>query len=127
MNHERVLAAMDKNITQAERDISRAQARLGQLTSARAQYAAACGLAKRGRDEGAATLRLLLGVMKDGGDWRVADIVAALKKEGTRLSCTSVSAKLAGETTTIGPFQRVSRGVYRLKPEIIARWAKTAA
>jgi hypothetical protein len=91
------------------------------------QYAAGCGLAKRGRDDAGGTLSLLLCLMQNGEDWRVADIVAAIRKGGIHISSTYVSAKLSAGATAGGPFERVSRGVYRLKPEVAARWAKPAA
>ena len=121
MNHERVLAVMDK-------DINKTRAKLDQLTNARNQYALACGLVKRGRGNGGCSLlSTLLGVMEDGNAWRVMDLVAALKKQGQVVSRAYVSAAMARGADADGPFERTKKGVYRVKPDTVAKWARKVA
>jgi hypothetical protein len=126
MEHERVLATMDKEIDAARRT-------LDQLTTARQSYAAAHGLTGRkavtstnGEPLAGSLSSVLLRVMADGAWWHVDDVVAAVQKERTTSKGT-VNTALARGSQEGGPFERGQRrGTYQVRPEVIARWAAAA-
>ncbi len=127
MNHERVLAALDAEVASARR-------RLEQLTTARSTYAAAHGLTGRkavtspdGGPVAGSLATVVLRVMRDGADWRVDDVTAAVQAERSTTRA-SVNATLYRGSLEGGPFVRGERrGTYRVRPEIAAQWAGAKA
>jgi hypothetical protein len=121
MDHERVLAAMDKEIDAAQRKVD-------QLTTARQSYAAAHGLTGRkavtstnGEPVKGSLGSVLLRVMANGAWWHVAEVVAAVQGERTA-SKGSVNSTLARSAQEGGHFERGQRGTYRVRPEVVAGW-----
>jgi hypothetical protein len=127
MDHERVLALMDK-------DIQIAQLKLDRLIAARSSYAAAHGLTARRTatvspdGDGASTSlpTLLLRVMKDGAWRHVDDVVAALQGERPGARKGTVNTALARGVQD-GHLERGRPGTYRVKPEVVAGWARREA
>jgi len=127
MNHERMLADLDKDVDAARRT-------LDQLITARAAFAAAHGLTGRkavsstnGEPVNGSLMSVALRVMKDGAWWNLDDVLAAVLAERST-SRSTVNTTLARGALDGGPFERGPRkGTYRIRPAVVAGWTEKEA